>query len=163
MLSDYGWKALHAALITFVVLFVGFVAFWAFRGFPIGSRILEIPLSTTAGASPNEGAGVADRGAPIDADFNFYYTTWCPYSADAMPAVRSLSTLVTANKYGVATVRVKFIDCETESSKCRVANVQGYPSYSLVTPQKTFQYEGPPRTDTYEHFLISALGPKKPL
>ena len=71
MLSDYGWKALHAALITFVVLFVGFVAFWAFRGFPIGSRILEIPLSTTAGASPNEGAGVADRGAPIDADFNF--------------------------------------------------------------------------------------------
>jgi len=153
MLSDYGWKALHAALITIVVLFVGFVAFWAFRGFPIGSRILEMPLSTTLG----------ETGAPFDADFNFYYTTWCPYSADATPAVRSLSTLTAANKYGVATVRVKFIDCETESAKCRVANVQGYPSYSLVTPQKTFEYKGPPRTDTYEHFLVSALGPKKPI
>jgi hypothetical protein len=149
MLSDYGWKALHAALITFTVLFVGFVLFWAFRGFLPASRIIELPVSDTL------------AGPPTEADFNFYFTTWCPYSQSATPAVRSLNTLVQGNKYGNATVRVNFIDCETESAKCRVAGVDGYPSYSLVTPQKTFRYAGPPKTSTYEEFLISALGPKK--
>lgn len=152
MLGDYGWKALHASLITFTVLFVGFVLFWAFRGFLPGSRVVVIPPSTVIGG-PNY--------SPSEADFNFYYVNWCPYSIDAAPAVRSLNTLVQGNKYGNATIHVKLIDCETETEKCRVAGVDGYPSYSLVTPQKTFHYAGPPKTLTYEKFLISALGPKK--
>ena len=54
------------------------------------------------------------------------------------------------------------VDCESEGEKCRAANVDGYPSYSLVAPHKTFHYAGPPKTATYEQFLVSALGPKKP-
>lgn len=157
MLGDYGWKALHASLITFTVLFVGFVLFWAFRGFLPGSRVVVIPPSTVSGAATGGGSSAP----PTEADFNFYYVNWCPYSRDAAPAVRSLNTLVQGNKYGNATIHVKLIDCETETEKCRVAGVDGYPSYSLVTPQKTFHYAGPPKTLTYEKFLISALGPKK--
>ena len=167
MLIDYLWKALHASLITFTVLFVAFVLFWALRGFLPGSVIVEMPPPTQyipGGAGSGSGSG-SGRGssptAPYDADFNFYYVNWCPFSVDALPAVRSLNTLVKNAKYGFATVRVNFIDCETEVEKCRVANVDGYPSYSLVAPQKTFHYAGPPKTATYEQFLVSALGPKK--
>ena len=151
MLIDYLWKALHASLITFTVLLTALVLFWGFRGFLPGSAIVEAPPPTRLGTP----------GAPYDADFNFYYVNWCPFSVDALPAVRSLSTLVTGAKYGLATVKVNLIDCETEREKCRVANVDGYPSYSLVAPHKTFNYAGPPKVATYEHFLVSALGPKK--
>ena len=151
MLVDYLWKALHASLITFTVLLVAFVLFWALRGFLPGSVIVEVPPETRRGMP----------GAPYDVDFNFYYVNWCPFSVDALPAVRSLNTLVKGSVYGLATVHVKMIDCETESEKCRVANVDGYPSYSLVAPHKTFNYAGPPKTATYEQFLVSALGPKK--
>lgn len=150
MLSDYAWKALHAALITVVVLVFGIALFWALRGFLPASRIVELPLSITA---PGSG--------PFTADFNFYYTSWCPYCTDATPAVRSLNTLVQGATYGNATVSVNFVNCETNSAKCRTAGVDGYPSYSLVTPQKTFHYAGPPKTATYEQFLVSALGPRK--
>lgn len=151
MLIDYLWKALHASLITVTVLLVALVLFWGFRGFLPGSAIVEAPPPTRAGTP----------GAPYDADFNFYYVNWCPFSIDALPAVRSLNTLVHGAKYGLATVKVNLIDCETEREKCRVANVDGYPSYSLVAPHKTFNYAGPPKVATYEHFLVSALGPKK--
>jgi len=151
MLIDYLWKALHASLITFTVLFVAFVLFWALRGFLPGSVIVDVPPATRQGMP----------GAPYDVDFNFYYVNWCPFSIDALPAVRSLNTLVKSSVYGLATVHVKMIDCESEGEKCRAANVDGYPSYSLVAPHKTFHYAGPPKTATYEQFLISALGPKK--
>jgi len=155
MLIDYLWKALHASLITFTVLLVAFVLFWALRGFLPGSVIVDVPPPTRLRD------GSPTPGAPYDVDFNFYYVNWCPFSVDALPAVRSLNTLVKDAKYGLATVRVNFIDCETEQEKCRVANVDGYPSYSLVAPHKTFNYAGPPKTATYEQFLVSALGPKK--
>ena len=151
MLIDYLWKALHASLITFTVLLTAFVLFWGLRGFLPGSAIVESPPPTRTGTP----------GAPYDVDFNFYYVNWCPFSVDALPAVRSLNTLVQGVKYGLATVKVNLIDCEIEVEKCRVANVDGYPAYSLVAPHKTFNYAGPPKTATYEHFLVSALGPKK--
>ena len=154
MLIDYLWKALHASLITITVLLVAFVLFWALRGFLPGSAIVEAPPPTQyiPGVSPS---------APYDADFNFYYVDWCPFCQDALPVVRSLNTLVQGVKYGLATVHVNFVNCESEREKCRVANVDGYPSYSLVAPQKTFHYAGPARAATYEQFLVSALGPKK--
>ena len=155
MLIDYLWKALHASLITFTVLLVAFVLFWALRGFLPGSVIVEAPPPTRKGTP-----GAA--GAPYDVDFNFYYVNWCPFSIDALAAVRSLNTLVKSSVYGLATVHVKMVDCESEGEKCRAANVDGYPSYSLVAPHKTFHYAGPPKTATYEQFLVSALGPKKP-
>jgi hypothetical protein len=150
-LSDYGWKALYAMITTIVVLVLGIIVFWAIRGFLPGSRIVEVPLSTTIGVdSPNY--------SPTDADFNFYYVDWCPYCQDALPAVRSLSTLVSDQLYGLTTVHV---NCESQPSTCRTAGVDGYPSYSLVTPQGKHHYAGPPKTATYEQFLVSALGPKK--
>lgn len=159
MLIDYLWKALHASLITVTVLLVAFVLFWALRGFLPGSVIVEAPPPTQY-IPGGSNRGVVPT-SPYDADFNFYYVNWCPFSIDALAAVRSLNTLVQGAKYGLATVKVNLIDCEIESEKCRVANVDGYPSYSLVAPQKTFNYAGPPKTATYEHFLVSALGPKK--
>ena len=153
-LTDYGWKILYATITTIVVVVLGIVVFWAIRGFLPGSRVVEMPLSTTAGAgTPNY--------SPTDADFNFYYVDWCPYCKDALPAVRSLSTLVAGQLYGLATVHVNLINCESQPSTCRTAGVDGYPSYSLVTPQGKHRYAGPPKTATYEQFLVSALGPKK--
>jgi hypothetical protein len=149
MFSDYGWKALYATITTVVVLILVVVIFWAIRGFLPGSRIVEIPLSQTPG------------GVPTDADFNVYYVDWCPYCKDALPAVRSLSTEVMGKLYGMATVHVNLINCESQPSTCRTAGVDGYPSYSLVTMQGKHRYSGPPKTATYEQFLVSALGPKK--
>lgn len=146
MLGDYGWKALHAALITVVVLFAFATFFWAFRGFLPASRLVEMP--TVTGGVSNE------------ADFNFYYVSWCPYSQDAIPAVQSLNTLVQGNLYGRRKVNVKLINCEIDTAKCRMAGVDAYPTYILSASDKSRHYSGPPKTATFEQFLIEALGPK---
>jgi hypothetical protein len=146
MLGDYAWKALHAALITLVIMFAFVTFFWAFRGFLPASRLVTSPPGT---------GGVSD-----EADFNFYYVTWCPFSEDALPAVKSLKTLVQGSLYGGRKVKVNLINCEIETSKCRLAGVDSYPTYVLSASDKTRNYSGPPKTATYEEFLISALGPK---
>lgn len=146
MLGDYGWKALHAALITAVVLFAFATFFWAFRGFLPASRLVELPPET---------GGVSNV-----ADFNFYYVSWCPFSQDAIPPVQSLNTLVEGNLYGRRKVKVNLINCEMDTAKCRMAGVDAYPTYILSASDKSRHYSGPPKTATFEQFLIDALGPK---
>jgi thiol-disulfide isomerase/thioredoxin len=136
-----GWFTLVA-----IVIFVGF--FWAFRGFPPGSRLVVAELPTENDLLANE------------ATFMFFYTEWCPYSQDALPKVKSLSETVQGSTYGGKTVTVKLINCENEKSTCRTYGVSAYPTYKLITASKAYEYSGPPRTSTYEQFLVSALGSK---
>jgi len=136
-----GWFTLVA-----IVIFVGF--FWAFRGFPPGSRLVAMDLPTENDLLANQ------------ATFMFFYTDWCPYSQDAIPKVKSLAGVVEGATYGGKTVDVKLIQCDTEKSTCRTYGVTAYPTYKLITASKSYEYSGPPRTSTYEQFLVSALGAK---
>jgi len=141
-------KSLTAAWFTLLalVIFIGF--FWAFRGFPPGSRLV-------VGELPTENDLLADQ-----ATFMFFYTDWCPYSEDALPKVRSLAGIVPDFTYGGKTVSVETVNCEVDRSKCRSYSVTAYPTYKLITASKVYEYSGPPRTATYEEFLTSALGNK---
>ena len=141
MILTAAWFTLVA-----IVIFVGF--FWAFRGFPPGSRLVVGELPTENDLLANE------------ATFMFFYTEWCPYSQDDIPKVKSLSETVQGSTYGGKIVTVKLVNCDNEQSTCRTYGVSAYPTYKLITASKAYEYSGPPRTATYEQFLVSALGSK---
>ena len=144
-------KILTAAWFTLIaiVIFLGF--YWAFRGFPPGSRLVVGELPTENDLQANQ------------ATFLFFYTQWCPYSEEAIPKVKSLSDVVGGFTYGGKVVTVNPINCEAEDKTCRRYGVTAYPTYKLITASKVYEYSGPPRTSTYEEFIISALGAKEPV
>jgi len=142
-------KILTAAWFTLIalVIFLGF--YWAFRGFPPGSRIV-------IGELPTENDLLANQ-----ATLMFFYTQWCPYSDEAMPKIKSLAEIVKGYTYGGKNVNVSFINCENDTDTCRKYGVTAYPTYKLITSSKVYEYLGPARTGTYEQFLITALGERK--
>ena len=144
-------KILTAVWFTLIaiVIFLGF--YWAFRGFPPGSRLVVGELPTENDLHANQ------------ATFLFFYTQWCPYSQDAIPRVKSLSDLVGGFTYGGKVVTVNPVNCEAEDKTCSRYGVTAYPTYKLITSSKVYEYSGPPRTSTYEEFIISALGSKEPV
>lgn len=144
-------KILTAGWFTLIAIFIFLSFYWAFRGFPPGSRII-------IGELPTENELLADQ-----ATLMFFYTEWCPYSQEAMPTIKSLAEIVKGYTYGGKNVEVTLINCENDSETCRKYGVTAYPTYKLVTASKVFEYLGPARTATYEQFLVSALGEKKPL
>lgn len=144
-------KILTAVWFTLIalVIFLGF--FWAFRGFPPGSRLVVGELPTENDLQANQ------------ATFLFFYTQWCPYSQDAIPKVKSLAELVKGFTYGGKVVAVNSINCEAEEKMCNRYGVTAYPTYKLITASKVYEYSGPPRTSTYEEFIVTALGAKEPV
>jgi thiol-disulfide isomerase/thioredoxin len=144
-------KIFTAGWFTLIVLVIFFGFFWAFRGFPPGSRLVVGELPTSNDLKANQ------------ATFLFFYTQWCPYSQDAIPKVKSLSELVGGFTYGGNVVTVNPINCEAEEKLCNRYGVTAYPTYKLITASKVYEYSGPPRTSTYEEFIVTALGAKEPL
>ena len=143
-------KILTAGGVTLLALLVFFVMFWAFRGFPPGSRLIVGELSTENDLLTDE------------ATFIFFYTQWCPYSQQAKPKVEALGNTIQDFTYGGKRVTVNLIDCEQDKNTCRKYAVSAYPTYKLITASKVYEYSGPPRAATYEEFLITALGKKVP-
>ncbi len=144
-------SGLITALFTIVVLVVFVVAYWAFRGFLPGSKVVEQPLPT-----PNDIDGTT-------AHFKLYGVKWCPYSAEAKEKMQSFEGIVNQNTYGGKHVVIEFIDCESQKDECSLYKIVAYPTYKLVTSIKMFEYMGPPSTETYRTFLVSALGKEEPI
>lgn len=139
-------SSLIAAGVTVVALCIFVGIYWIFRGFPPASRMVV--------------EEVQEIGIPNDkATLLFFYTKWCPYSKEAMPAIHSLETIIKERTYGGKTVTVEHINCESDT-KCSEHKVDSYPSYKLKTSSKTFEYLGPPKTTVLREFLVDALGPE---
>jgi thiol-disulfide isomerase/thioredoxin len=147
MVNDFFITGAKAVGITFAILvvFVGF--YWAFRGFPPGSRVVisELPKQ-------KKNAG--------EATFYFFYTSWCPYSKDAKPKVESLRDFVLDYTYGGKQINVEFINCDVDRKTCELYKIDAYPSYKLETANNLYTYDGPAEVSVFREFFISALGPE---
>lgn len=137
--------------ITFAILviFVGF--YWAFRGFPPGSRVV---ISELPKVHPEGKKSVGE------ATFYFFYTSWCPYSKEALPKVESLRDLVVDYTYGGKRIHVELINCDVDKKRCELYKIDSYPSYKLETSNNLYTYDGPADVSVFREFLISALGPE---
>lgn len=132
--------------LVFLIIFVGF--YWAFRGFPPGSRVVVEELKEV-------------RSKTGEATFYFFYTQWCPYSQDAKPKVESLKDYLVDYKYGGKTVHVELINCDVDKKRCEIYKIDAYPSYKLETSSKLYTYDGPAEVSVFKEFLVSALGPEE--
>jgi len=139
-------SGLTAAGITVGLVAVFLVAYWAFRGFLPGSRVIEQPL-----VAPSDLDGSTAR-------FRFFYVNWCPYSREALEKIKDLESLLAQLSYGGKRVVVELIDCETQKDECALYKVDAYPTYKLETSVKMFEYVGPASIAAYRAFLVSALG-----
>ena len=142
-------KILTAGWFTLLAILIFLSFFWAFRGFPPGSRIV-------VGELPTENDLLANQ-----ATFMFFYTDWCPYSQEALPKAKSLAEVVKGFTYGGKSVTVSLINCENDSDNCRKYGVTAYPTYKLITSSKVYEYSGPARVSTYDEFIVTALGAKQ--
>ena len=122
------------------------VVYWMWRGFPPGSRLIELDLP-----KPNALDGTT-------AQFKLFYVKWCPYSSDAKEKMKELQNIVKGYTYGGKRVQIEFTDCEVHKDDCHAYNVEAYPTYKLETSLKMYEYLGPASTRAYRTFLADALG-----
>lgn len=144
-------SGLIAGSFTLFVCIVFIVTYWAFRGFLPGSKVIEMPLP-----APNELDGKTST-------FKLFYVQWCPYSREAVDKFNSLKDVVSDYTYGGKRVKLELVDCEIHKDDCALYKVDAYPTYKLETSIKMFEYVGPADIETYQTFLVSALGAKQPI
>jgi hypothetical protein len=144
-------SGLIAGSFTLFVCILFIVVYWAFRGFLPGSKVVEMPLP-----APNDLDGVT-------AKFKLFYVKWCPYSQEAYEKFESFKSVVEQSTYGSKHVKLEFVDCEAQKDECSLFKIDAYPTYKLETSIKMFEYVGPADIQTYETFLVAALGKKEPI
>jgi len=96
------------------------------------------------------------------AKFMFFYTSWCPWSHKAWPKWTSFKQLMqnSPQKYGGHQIIFEEIDCEADKSKAALYKINGYPTFKLLTIEKTFVMQGTPDPLTFDVFLKGTLGEK---
>ena len=135
---------------TMFLLLTFIFTYWAFRGFLPGSKVVEqTPVSP----------GTIDGTTAV---FKLFFVWWCPYSRSAHDKMKEFEGLVSQYTYGGKHVVVKFVDCESNKDECALYKADAYPTYKLETSAKMFEYIGPPSSDAYRAFLVSALGKEAP-
>jgi thiol-disulfide isomerase/thioredoxin len=135
-------------LCTCILLVIGW-KYW--KGFyPGSSYVIETPPVSKNGVDTGE------------AKFLFFYTGWCPWSVKAWPKWTAFKQELTNKpvKYGGHKVIFEEIDCEANPTKAALYNVNAYPSFKLLTQEKTFVMQGTPDPLTFDLFLTGTLGEK---
>lgn len=135
-------------LIIFCLVVLG----WKYlKGYyPGSSYVIEDPPITKNGLEPEQ------------AKFMFFYTTWCPWSRLAKEKWSSFKQLMKNNpgKYGKYTLLFEDIDCEANKGKAALYSVNAYPTFKLITSEKTYVMQGTPDPKTFDLFLTAVLGQK---
>ena len=133
---------------TFLILVFGW-KYW--KGFYPGSAYtIEEPPITKNGMDEGQ------------AKFMMFYTTWCPWSHKAWPKWRSFKQQMknTPTKYGGHEIIFEEIDCEADTGKAALYKVTGYPTFKLITTEKTYVMQGTADPLTFDVFLKGTLGEK---
>ena len=139
-------------LIVSAIVVIGFIGiYYLVTGTPPGARIIE-QVPPTGGLDSNQ------------ANFMFFYATWCPHCKTAQQPWHSMKQLVknSGYTYGGKTVSFEEVNAETDKGKAALYNIQGYPTFKVQTADKLFEMVGKPTTDNFREFLKKALGDEKP-
>jgi thiol-disulfide isomerase/thioredoxin len=117
--------------------------------YPGSSFVVEDPPITKNGLETGQ------------ATFMFFYTSWCPWSHKAWPKWTSFKQKMKNNpqKYGGHEIIFEEIDCDS-NPKASLYKVTSYPSFKLITSEKTFVMQGIPDPLTFDVFLQGTLGEK---
>jgi thiol-disulfide isomerase/thioredoxin len=117
--------------------------------YPGSSFVVEDPPITKNGLETGQ------------ATFMFFYTSWCPWSHKAWPKWTSFKQKMKNNpqKYGGHEIIFEEIDCDS-NPKASLYKVTSYPSFKLITSEKTFVMQGTPDPLTFDVFLQGTLGEK---
>jgi hypothetical protein len=147
-MNDLLYSFLLTSGFTIIVLVVFVILYWGIRGFLPGSRVIELPL-----VQPN---GLDTKSAT----FKIFHVKWCPYSRDAVDAMKQFQGLIDERgyTYGNKHVEIAFVDCDSKKKDCSLYNVDAYPTYKLETHEKMYEYLGPANITAYRAFLVAALG-----
>jgi thiol-disulfide isomerase/thioredoxin len=142
------WTELIVSAIVVIAL-IGLYYLWT--GTPPGSRLIEQEPPTSSGLGDGQ------------ANFMFFYATWCPHCKTAQQPWHSLKQFIknSGYTYGGKTVGFEEINAETDKGKTALFNIQGYPTFKLQTADKLYEMVGKPTTSNFREFLKKALGAEK--
>ena len=135
--------------IFIVVLCIGGYYWWT--GTPPGARLIEQEPPADNGLDDNQ------------ANFMFFYATWCPHCKHAQQPWRSLKQFIknAGYKYGGKTVSFEEVNAETDKGKTALYGINAYPTFKLQTSNKLFEMVGRPTVQNFREFLKKALGDEK--
>ena len=140
-------------LIVSAIIVIGFIGiYYWWTGTPPGARVIEQEPPISSGLDDNQ------------ANFMFFYATWCPHCKHAEQPWHSMKQLVknSGYKYGGKTVTFEEVNAETDKGKSALYNIKGYPTFKLQTSDKLFEMAGKPDITNFRKFLTIALGDEKP-
>lgn len=142
---------MYIAGLALFVSIVGVGIYYAVKGFPPASRLIEETPPTPV--QLEEGT----------ANFYMFYTNWCPHCKTSKPVWASLKQSIENGKlkFGDTTVKILDVNCESDSNKCDGYGVDSYPTFKLDAKDKRYEYQGPPDVNEWKRFLVQILGPEK--
>ena len=137
-----------------VLCFVTAVVFiykWSTGIYPASKLIITPPPTTQSGLEPQQ------------ANFMFFFTTWCPHCVDAHKPWNSFKQQLKNHPatYGGYTVMLEDINAEANRGKSSLYKIEAYPTFKVETTKRVVEMKGVPDVLTFDAFLVSALGPKK--
>ena len=139
-------------LIVSAIVVVAFVGIYFFvTGTPPGARIIEQAPPADSSLDDNQ------------ANFMFFYASWCPHCKTAQQPWHSLKQFVKNSGYTYGGKKVSFeeVNAETDKGKAALYSIQGYPTFKLQTSDKLYEMVGAPTVTNFREFLKKALGSEK--
>lgn len=138
-------------IVSLIVVLGAIFAYYAFTGVPPGARVLQ--------QTPPADSGLDDG----QANFMFFYASWCPYCHKAQPAWKSLAQVVKNEglTYGGKKVSFEEVNAEIDKGKAALYNIQAYPTFKLQTKDMLYEMVGAPTVPNFREFLKKALGSEK--
>jgi thiol-disulfide isomerase/thioredoxin len=140
-------------IIVSLIVVIGFIGiYYAVTGTPPGARIIEQEPPTSSGLDDNQ------------ANFMFFYATWCPHCKTAQQPWHSLKQFIknSGYSYGGKTVSFEEVNAETDKGKSALYSIMSYPTFKVQTKDKIYEMVGKPSVTNFREFLKKALGDEKP-
>jgi len=145
-------KMITELIVSLIVVLGSIGIYYLWTGTPPGARIIEQEPPTSSGLDDNQ------------ANFMFFYATWCPHCKTAQQPWHSMKQFVKNSRYtyGGKTVTFEEVNAETDKGKSALYDIKGYPTFKVQTSTKLYEMAGRPNVTNFREFLKKALGDEKP-
>lgn len=144
-------KMITEIIVSLIVVLIAIGTYYGITGTPPGARLVEQTPPTDGGLDDGQ------------ANFMFFYATWCPHCRHAKDPWHSFTQIVKNQNltYGGKKVTFEEVNAEIDKGKSALYNIQAYPTFKLRTKDKLYEMIGAPTTNNFREFLSKALGSEK--
>jgi thiol-disulfide isomerase/thioredoxin len=147
-----GWSSYAIPIIVSLIIVVSSIGlYYWWTGTPPGATLIEQepPIESTLDGT--------------QANFMFFYASWCPHCKTAQQPWHSFKQLVKNNNFTYGGMKITFeeINAETDKGKAALYGIQAYPTFKVQTMDKLFEMRGAPTAANFREFLKKALGDEK--